>query len=112
MNIPAPLTGLSRVDVRGVDPDMRRSTALAAYRRLDVGDTMEIVDGRDPTDLYGSLQALAPGDFSWLYLQRGPAAWSVNVRKLSRIYSAGECCGVCGGGSASPQPMNTNRSNP
>lgn len=100
---------VSRVDVRGIGLDERRSTALLAYRRLSVGDTMELVDGADPVDLYGSLHTIAPGDFSWLYLEREPGAWRVSVRKLGRIYSAGECCGVCGGGS----PLSVqNRSNP
>jgi uncharacterized protein (DUF2249 family) len=109
MSTTADIVRMSRVDVRDVDPDQRVGTTLLAYRRLGVGDTMEIIDGRDPTDLYGTLQALAPGDFSWLYLERGPLAWCVKVRKLSRIYSAGECCGVCGGGKPL---MNEDRSNP
>ena len=109
MDTTAPIARMSRVDIRDLAADERRSTALLAYRKLVVGDTMEIVDGRDPADLYGTLQAIAPGDFSWLYIERGPAVWRVSVRKLSRIYSAGECCGVCGGGNPS---MNANRSNP
>jgi uncharacterized protein (DUF2249 family) len=100
---------VSRVDVTGTGPDERRSTALLAYRRLSVGDAMELVDAKDPVDLYSALNAIASGDFSWLYLERGPGAWCVSVRKLSRIYSAGECCGVCGGGS--PHSVQ-NRSNP
>jgi uncharacterized protein (DUF2249 family) len=104
-----PVSQVSRVDVRETGLDERRSSTLLAYRRLSVGDTMELVDGKDPVDLYTSLNTIAPGDFSWLYLERGPAAWRVSVRKLSRIYSAGECCGMCGGGSRHPVQ---NRSNP
>ena len=100
---------VSRVDVRAAGLDERRSTALSAYRRLSVGDTMELVDGKDPVDPYSSLHTIAPGDFSWLYLERAPGAWRVSVRKLSRIYSAGECCGVCGGGNTHSVQ---NRSNP
>ena len=66
--------------------------------------------GADPKDLYSALHAIAPGDFSWLYVERGPGVWRVAVRKLSRIYSAGECCGVCGGDH--PITMNPIRSNP
>jgi uncharacterized protein (DUF2249 family) len=101
---------VARVDVRGVDTSERRSTALLAYRRLAVGETLEVLDGADPIDLYSALHAIAPGDFSWLYLERGPGVWCVAVRKLSRIYSAGECCGVCGGDH--PITMNPIRSNP
>jgi uncharacterized protein (DUF2249 family) len=104
-----PVSRTSRVDVRGIGLEERLGTAVLAYRRLAVGDTMELVDGKDPIDLYNSLHNVAPGDFSWLYLERGPGAWRVSVLKLSRIYSAGECCGVCGGGSAHSVQ---NRSNP
>jgi uncharacterized protein (DUF2249 family) len=97
------------VDLRTSAHPERRSSALLAYRRLSVGETMELVDGHDPVDMYNALQTIAPGDFSWLYLERGPGAWRVSVRKLSRIYSAGECCGMCGGGSRHPVQ---NRSNP
>ena len=94
----SPITRTSQVDVRGVALDERRSSVLLSYRRLAVGDTMELADVLDPVDLYSELNAIASGDFSWLYLERGPGVWRVSVRKLSRIYSAGECCGVCGGG--------------
>jgi uncharacterized protein (DUF2249 family) len=103
-----PVSQVSRVDVRGAGLDERSSTMLLAYRRLTVGDTMELVDGQDPVDLYSSLQTIAQGDFSWLYLERGPGAWRVSVRKLSRVYSAGECCGMCGGGSAHPVQNGSN----
>jgi uncharacterized protein (DUF2249 family) len=104
------LPRVSRVDIRDVDIGERRATAVMAYRRLDVGDAMEVLDGADPIDLYSALHAIAPGDFSWLYRERGPGVWCVNVRKLSRIYSAGECCGMCGGGH--PKANNPTRSNP
>jgi len=104
-----PVSSISRVDVRGTGVQERRSAALLAYRRLTVGDTMELVDGNDPIDVYSSLHNIAPGDFSWLYLERGPGAWRVSVRKLGRIYSAGECCGACGGGNTHSVQ---NRSNP
>lgn len=86
------------VDVRALAPEARHSTALAAYRALAVGGTLHLLDASDPIDLYRALHAIAPADFSWLYRSRGPDDWCVSVRKLGRIYSAGECCGVCGGG--------------
>ena len=105
----SPLSQVTRVDVRGFDQSARRSMAVLAYRRLPVGESMELVDGHNPVDLYSALHGLAPGDFSWLYLTRGPAVWTVAVQKLGRLYSAGECCGVCGGGT--PQATNPTRSN-
>lgn len=71
---------------------------MSAYRELAVGGVLHLLDARDPIDLYRALHAIAPADFSWLYRSRGSDEWCVSVQKLGRIYSAGECCGVCGGG--------------
>jgi uncharacterized protein (DUF2249 family) len=102
------LANVTIVDVRAVGPSERRATTLSAYRELAVGGAMQLLDDRNPIDLFTALNALAPGDFSWLYQRHGPAAWTITVQKLGRIYSAGECCGVCGGGI--PSSTNNSRS--
>ena len=110
---PDPMSPVARVvpfDIGEADPNERRSRAVLAYRALAVGAVMQLVDSQDPIDLYSALHAVAPGDFSWLYLEHGPGSWTVKVQKLGRIYSAGECCGVCGGGK--PKSTNPTRSNP
>jgi uncharacterized protein (DUF2249 family) len=84
-------------DVRGLLPSERCTTVSAAFKTLALGAVLEIVNDNDPKPLYRQLQADAPGNFSWVYLENGPDVWRVSITKLSRTYSAGECCGSCGG---------------
>lgn len=86
------------IDVRDITSRERESSIFAAFRALDVGDAVAIVSDNDPKALYFAFQTQAPGNFSWLYVQNGPDVWRVNIHKLARSYSAGECCGACGGG--------------
>jgi uncharacterized protein (DUF2249 family) len=85
------------LDVRTLAPFDRHATIVAAFRALDFGDALEIVNDSDPKPLYYQFQAEAPGDFSWIYAQAGPRVWRVGVQKLARTHGAGQCCGVCGG---------------
>ncbi len=85
------------IDVRGIAHPARHAAILTAFRVLRPADALELVIDHDPKPLYRLFQAEAPGDFAWLYGQRGPEIWRVRVQKLGRSYSAGECCGVCGG---------------
>jgi uncharacterized protein (DUF2249 family) len=42
---------------------------------------------------------VAPGAFSWTYLQFGPDSWQVRIHKLAPAHGGGGgCCGHCGGG--------------
>jgi uncharacterized protein (DUF2249 family) len=85
------------IDVRGIAHPARHAAILAAFRALRPADALELVVDHDPTPLYRLFQVEAPGNFAWVYAQRGPEIWRVRVQKLGRSYSAGECCGVCGG---------------
>lgn len=85
------------LDVRTLAPRERDSTIVAAFRALDFGDVLEIVNDRDPKPLYYQFQVEAPGDFSWVYVQTGPQVWRVDVQKLARSHGDGWCCGSCGG---------------
>ena len=93
-----PLTPVSTsIDVRDITAGERHGAVFAAFGALGPGDSLEIVDNQDPKPLYRGFQVEASGNFSWVYVQRGPAVWRVSIKKLSRRYGAGECCGVCGG---------------
>ncbi len=93
-----PATVSTTIDVRALAPHERNPTLVAAFRALEFGDALEIVNDRDPKPLYYQFQAEAPGDFSWVYRQTGPRVWRVGIQKLARSHGAGQCCGVCGGG--------------
>lgn len=89
------------IDVRGIPPEARHATLLAAFRALAVDEALVIVNDHDPRPLYHQFQAAAPDSFSWDYAQSGPAVWRVVVRMLAPApapEAAGtSCCGHCGG---------------
>ena len=86
------------VDVRDIAPRERHAAIFAAFRALDVGEVLEVVDDQDPKPLYYQFQTEAPGNFSWVHVQSGPQVWRVQIQKLARAHGAGECCGRCGSG--------------
>jgi uncharacterized protein (DUF2249 family) len=87
----------ARIDVRRLAPPERDAAVISAFRAIDRGETLEVVVNHDPQPLYHRFRLLAPGNFSWLCLQNGPQVWRVTIKKLALSYSAGECCGACGG---------------
>ncbi len=78
------------IDVREIAPRERHPAIFGAFRALGFGDVLEIVNDHDPKPLYYQLQAEAPGNFSWDYLQSGPEVWRVRIQKLARL-RAPEC---------------------
>jgi uncharacterized protein (DUF2249 family) len=83
-------TASTTIDARSLAPRERESTIVAAFRALDFGDVLEIVNDRDPKPLYYQFQVEAPGDFSWVYVQTGPQVWRVDVQKLTRAHGTGD----------------------
>ncbi|RQP22910.1 DUF2249 domain-containing protein [Piscinibacter terrae] len=95
-------TPSATVDVRSIAPRERHPTIFSTFRKLGVGQSMELVNDHDPRPLYFQFQAEMPGGFGWDYLEAGPHTWRVSIRKLSAssqdAHSHGHCCG---GGSCS-----------
>jgi uncharacterized protein (DUF2249 family) len=83
------------IDVRGIAPGERYACIRSAFRNLGLGEVLEFVSENDAKTIYREFQVEVPGDFSWCYLEVGPAGWRVSIKKLSRAYSEGECCGQC-----------------
>jgi len=83
------------IDVRGIAPRERHACIRDAFRNLGLGDVLEFVNDHDAKPLYREFQVEVPGDFSWCYLEAGPDVWRVSIKKLSRAYGEGECCGQC-----------------
>ncbi|MEO8805595.1 MAG: DUF2249 domain-containing protein [Burkholderiaceae bacterium] len=87
----------TKIDARDVAPRDRHSLIFATYRSLGVGETMELVNDRDPKPLYYEFQADMPGCFGWDCLQSGPELWRVRITKVTHPHANGQCCGACGG---------------
>jgi uncharacterized protein (DUF2249 family) len=87
----------TRLDVRVLSCDQRRELIFSTFDGLAAGSAMEIVNDHDIKPLQGVFQNLAPGKFSWEYLQQGPEVWRVAITKLAPAKTGGSCCGSCGG---------------
>lgn len=75
------------LDVRPLSPDRKSVTVLAAFDRLDVGESFVLVDDRDPDDLRTRLETERPGEGQWVYLQKGPHVWHVRIQRARTAHA-------------------------
>ena len=71
------------LDVREVAPRFRHERIFAALALLPVGGLLQLTNDHDPRPLWYQLQAERAGQFTWTYLERGPACWRVQIRRLA-----------------------------
>ena len=86
----------SRIDVRTIAPRERHPLVFSTFRALPTGQTMELVNDHDPRPLYYQLNSEMAGQFTWDYLEQGPATWRVAITRTQSAHAAGSCCGSCG----------------
>jgi uncharacterized protein (DUF2249 family) len=77
---PAP----TEIDVRKLAPAQRHATIFQLVEALTPGRSFVLVNDHDPKPLYYQLEAEHPKEFSWDYLERGPAVWRVAIGKPSK----------------------------
>jgi len=87
----------SILDVREIPPPERHARIFAAFRALQAGEAMELVNDHDPRPLYYQFQAEMPGAFSWRSLAQGPEDWRVEIVRTATV-PAGDGGACCGGG--------------
>jgi uncharacterized protein (DUF2249 family) len=85
------------MDVRKIAPTDRHAMILAAFKLLGSGETMELISDHDPKPLQAQFQFELPGQFSWAYLEQGPATWRTGITRLKSGHGNSGCCGGCGG---------------
>jgi uncharacterized protein (DUF2249 family) len=85
------------LDVRVLPCEQRRELIFSTFDGLAPGAAMQIVNDHDIRPLRGVFEQLAPGAFSWDYVQQGPDLWRVAITKLKAAQTGGQCCGSCGG---------------
>lgn len=94
---------VSVIDVRTIAPYERHARIFGQLDALGTGQALQIVNDHDPVPLRMQLEARAPGQFQWAYLQAGPALWQVEITKQAAqtkaAHGEGSCCsgGACGG---------------
>ena len=72
------------VDVRVLAPAQRHATIYQLVNEMTAGAAFTLVNDHDPKHLYYQLEAEYPKQFSWTYLERGPAVWRVEIGKPAK----------------------------
>lgn len=91
-------TTAATIDVRAIAPRELHPSIFLAFGKLAAGQAMDLVNDHDPRPLYYQFQEELPGQFTWSYLENGPAQWRVRIQKQRAPgHGSGQCCGACGG---------------
>ncbi|OBB42764.1 DUF2249 domain-containing protein [Mycobacterium sp. 852002-51961_SCH5331710] len=70
------------LDVREVPHSIRHATVFGAFDAVPVGGALVLVAHHDPVPLLGQLHDRTSGRISVEYLERGPVAWRLRLRRL------------------------------
>ncbi|MBN9548195.1 DUF2249 domain-containing protein [Mesorhizobium sp. WSM4976] len=84
MTNPTAASNPNVVDVRTLVPAQRHAKIFQLVNQLAPGGSFVLVNDHDPKPLYYQLEAEYPKQFSWTYLERGPAVWRVEIGKLAK----------------------------
>lgn len=71
------------LDVRPIPPARRHQLIFSTFDSLTPGQSFELVNDHDPKPLRYQLAAEHPDQFSWDYLESGPAAWRVRIARAA-----------------------------
>lgn len=83
-------------DVRSFEPRFRHALIFSMFEGLVPGASFELVNDHDPVPLREQFKSLAPVNFDWSYVEKGPSVWRVRIAKGGSAQASGGCCGVCG----------------
>jgi len=70
------------LDLRQTPCRQRPLSVFQVFDRLSPGEAFEAVNDHDPMGLFHYLQTAIPGDFTWEYVERGPARWRVRIGRV------------------------------
>jgi DUF438 domain-containing protein len=70
------------LDMRSVPMLQRQGRIMEAWKALRNGQTLRLINDREPKPLRFLFQATQRGKFEWSYERRGPEGWVVAIRKL------------------------------
>lgn len=73
---------VDEIDVRSFVPAQRHAKIFQLVDALAPGASFVLINDHDPKPLYYQLEAEHPKQFSWTYLEKGPAVWRVEIGKL------------------------------
>jgi len=70
------------LDIRPIPPAQRHPLIFDLFNGLDSGESFILVNDHNPKPLFYQFQAELTGQFSWEYLEEGPAAWQVRIGRV------------------------------
>lgn len=67
------------LDIRPIPPAQRHPLIFDRFAALEPGQGFILVNDHNPKPLYYQFQAELTGQFTWDYLEEGPAVWRVRI---------------------------------
>lgn len=85
-------TILNVIDVRLIEPKFKHTRIFELFDKLQLGESLLIINDHDPKPLYYQLLAERGNIFDWKYILNGPEEWRVEIqmRLLNEESSIGE----------------------
>jgi len=69
------------LDVRVIPPREKHPTIFQTFTALAPGEAFVLLNDHDPMPLRYQFEAEHAGQFTWEYLEKGPAVWRVAIGK-------------------------------
>jgi uncharacterized protein (DUF2249 family) len=79
-----PLTEGRVIELDALPPDQAVEAVARRLMRLRRDERVEIRSGRDPVPVWQRIDELAPGRYSFVYLEDGPDRWRVRVTRRAQ----------------------------
>ena len=93
--MPKSRSAAATIDVRTLPLATRTSRIFEAFDRLDVGETLELVEESDPRALRNEFAQLRPGKFSWDARNLGTGRWTVRLERVGENADASSFLSHC-----------------
>lgn len=74
----------AELDVRQIPPPQRHPLIFETFESLAPGEAFVLINDHDPKPLYYQFAFEREGQFTWEYLEQGPAVWRVQIGKTER----------------------------
>lgn len=76
---------MKTIDAREIPPINRHPLIFETFDALGEHESFELVNDHDPKPLYYQFLHERPDQFTWEYLEQGPATWRVAITRQTNI---------------------------
>jgi uncharacterized protein (DUF2249 family)/quercetin dioxygenase-like cupin family protein len=77
----------SVLDLRNVPQPSRHSLVFASFDALATGESLGLINDRDPVHLNRQFEITRPGESSWEYLEDGPEIFRIRIQRVADCLS-------------------------